>query len=59
MAIKVKTPLDDKIYYVVTNVVLGLIMLIVLLPLLNVVANSFSAPSAVVAGRVKFRPVDL
>ena len=58
MAIKVKTPLDDKIYYVVTNVVLGLIMLIVLLPLLNVVANSFSAPSAVVAGRVKFWPVD-
>ena len=32
--------------------------MIVLLPLLNVVANSFSAPSAVVAGRVKVWPVD-
>lgn len=58
MATKVKTPLDDKIYYVVTNVVLGLIMLIVLMPLINVIANSFSAPSAVVAGRVKFWPVE-
>ena len=58
MATKVKTPWDDKIYYVVTNVILGLIMLIVLMPLVNVVANSFSAPSAVVAGRVKFWPVD-
>lgn len=58
MATKVKTPLDDKIYYVVTNIVLGLIMLIVLMPLINVIANSFSAPSAVVAGRVKFWPVE-
>lgn len=58
MATKVKTPLDDKIYYVVTNIVLGLIMLIVLMPLINVIANSFSSPSAVVAGRVKFWPVE-
>lgn len=58
MVSRVKTPLDDKIYYVVTNVVLGLIMLIVLLPLINVVANSFSDPSAVVAGRVGFWPVE-
>ncbi len=58
MATKVKTPLDDKIYYTITNIMLGLITLIVLLPIINVIANSFSAPSAVVAGRVKFWPVD-
>ncbi|MBQ2956575.1 MAG: carbohydrate ABC transporter permease [Clostridia bacterium] len=58
MATKVKTPLDDKIYYIVTGVILFLITVIVLLPLVNVVANSFSEPAAVIAGRVKFWPVN-
>ena len=56
MATKVKTPVDDKIYYAVTGVILFLITMIVLLPLLNVVANSFSEPADVIAGRVKFWP---
>lgn len=56
MATKVKTPVDDKIYYVVTGVILFLITMIVLLPLLNVIANSFSEPADVIAGRVKFWP---
>ena len=58
MATKVKTPLDDKIYYIVTGIILFLITIIVLLPLVNVVANSFSEPAAVIAGRVKFWPVN-
>ena len=38
--------------------VLILILLIILLPIINIVASSFSAASAVSAGRVTFWPVD-
>lgn len=49
---------DDKIFYFVSEVVLGLLLIVVLVPLIHVVASSFSSPSAVVAGRVRLLPVD-
>jgi len=50
---------DDRIFHLATEIVLGLLTLIVFLPLLHVVSASFSAPAAVVAGRVTLWPVDL
>ena len=50
--------MGDRVYYIVSEVLLGILTLIVLLPLINVVANAFSEPADVVAGRVKFWPVN-
>lgn len=55
---RVRTSVGDRIYYIVSEVLLGILTLIVLLPLINVVANAFSEPADVVAGRVKFWPVN-
>lgn len=46
----------DKAFFGLNTVFLSLSLLVVLLPLLNVVAQSFSAPSEVIAGRVTFWP---
>jgi len=46
------------VFLVFAYMVLAVFFLAVFLPLLNVVANSFSAPAAVNAGRVTFWPVD-
>lgn len=48
----------DKVFYVITALAVGFFMLIVLLPLINIVASSFSSPAAVSAGRVLLWPVD-
>ena len=48
----------DRIYYAIVNVLLGVFTLIVLMPLLNVLASSFSSPEAVNYGWVLFWPVD-
>ena len=40
----IQVPRGDRIYYTVVNVILALFTLIVLLPLLNVLASSFSSP---------------
>ena len=37
----------DRIYYAIVNVLLGVFTIIVLMPLLNVLASSFSSPEAV------------
>ena len=55
---RVRTSMGDRVYYIVSEVLLGILTLIVLLPLINVVANAFSEPNDVVAGRVKFWPVN-
>lgn len=52
-----QTP-DDKVFYGVTNVLLLLLTLTVLYPLVYIVSSSFSAPSAVLAGRVVLWPVE-
>lgn len=54
----IQVPRGDRIYYTVVNVILALFTLIVLLPLLNVLASSFSSPEAVSFGYVLFWPVD-
>lgn len=51
-------PLDDKIFYIVVYVVLSIALVVTLVPLINIVAASFSAPSAVSAGKVLLWPVD-
>lgn len=48
----------DRIYYVVVDVSLGLFFLIILLPILNIVASSFSNAQIVNQGKVLFWPID-
>ena len=54
----IKVSRGDHVYYTIVNILLGLFTLIVLLPLINVVANSFSSQDAVAFGWVTFWPVD-
>ena len=54
---KIKTSRVDKIYYTLMNVFLFAFFMIILLPLLNVVASSFSNSVVVNQGRVLFWPV--
>ena len=54
----IKISAGDKVYYTVINILLGLFTLIVLMPLINVVANSFSSQDAVAFGWVTFWPVN-
>ncbi len=54
----IKISSGDKVYYTVTTLILGLFTLIILMPLINVVANSFSSQDAVAFGWVTFWPVN-
>jgi len=47
----------DRIFYIVINVILGLLLVITLYPLLYILASSFSSPSAVTTGKVVLWPV--
>lgn len=47
----------DKIFDIIIMVLMGLIALLFLLPLINVLASSFSSADAVVAGKVGLFPV--
>lgn len=55
---RIKTSKVDRIYYFCSNAFLLLFFLIILLPLINVVASSFSNSVAVNQGRVLFWPVE-
>lgn len=55
---KVRESPTDKVFLVAVYILLTTMLLVVLLPLLNIVANSFSDPAAVSSGRVLFWPVD-
>ena len=55
---QIATPKGDKIYYGLVNFFLILFFLIILLPLLNVVASSFSEARAVNQGKVLLWPVN-
>ena len=48
----------DKLFYFLDYTFLALIGLIILFPLLNVIAQAFSDPQSVLAGRVLFVPVN-
>lgn len=55
---RVRLSRQDKTYYGVVYTLVTLLTLIVLLPLINVLACSFSAPEAVSSGKVLLWPVD-
>jgi len=57
-AVKVREPLGDRIFMIVVRIMLGVALALVLLPLIYIVASSFSSPAAVNAGRVRFWPVE-
>ena len=54
----IKISVGDKAYYITVYSILGLFTLLIILPLVNVVANSFSSQDAVAFGWVTFWPVD-
>ena len=54
---RVRLSRQDKTYYGVVYTLVTLLTLIVLLPLINVLACSFSAPEAVASGKVLLWPV--
>ncbi len=53
-----KAPLSDKIFIVIDYVVMTLIMFIIAIPVLHILAASFSSSQAVVTGKVFIFPVD-
>ncbi len=54
----ISTCRSDTIFYAVVNVIMVIVLAIVLLPMLNVIASSFSSGKAVAGGRVGLWPVD-
>jgi putative aldouronate transport system permease protein len=50
---------SDRVFYCVNGSLIILLTLIVLLPLINILASSFSAPAAVSAGKVLLWPIDI
>lgn len=55
---RVRDSAVDRAFMVSIYLLLGVFLLVVLLPLLNILASSFSSPGAVSSGRVLFWPVD-
>ncbi|MHC5794634.1 carbohydrate ABC transporter permease [Lacisediminihabitans sp. FW035] len=55
---KIKETLRDRIFLIGIYVLLTVFLLIVLLPLMYILASSFSSPAAVSSGRVGLWPVD-
>ena len=58
-AAKIKLLRQDRRFYFCVNVVLTLLVITIIYPIVLVISSSFSAPSAVYAGRVFLWPVDL
>lgn len=56
--VKVREPFGDRVFMIVVRIMLGVALALVLLPLIYIVASSFSSPAAVNAGRVRFWPVE-
>lgn len=54
---RIKTSRSDRVYYLINNILLGIFFLIILIPLINVVACSFSDSFAVNSGQVFLWPV--
>ena len=56
--VKVRDSLTDRMFMIAIGILLLTITAIVLIPLIYVVASSFSSPQAVVSGQVSLWPVD-
>lgn len=54
---KINTSAGDKVYYLLVNIILGIFLVLVMFPLLNVLACSFSSADEVTAGHVYIWPV--
>ena len=54
-----KDTLGDKIFHIITYIILGLLALIILYPVYFIIIASISDPDAVLAGKVVLYPVDL
>ena len=50
--------INDRIFYFVIILLTGIFAMVILIPLVNIVACSFSSPEAVMNGRVRLWPVD-
>jgi ABC-type glycerol-3-phosphate transport system permease component len=57
-ATKIREPFRDRLSLIVITVMLVVLLALVLLPLIYILASSFSSPEAVNAGRVRLWPVD-
>jgi ABC-type glycerol-3-phosphate transport system permease component len=57
-ATKIREPFRDRVFLVVVTIMLTVMLALVLLPLIYIVASSFSSAAAVSAGRVSFWPVE-
>jgi putative aldouronate transport system permease protein len=55
---RIKDPLVDRVFMVAVYILLTTAVVIVLVPLLYIVASSFSSPEAVSSGQVTLWPVD-
>lgn len=57
--IAIKDTMGDKVFHIITYIILGLLALIILYPVYFIVIASISDPDAVLAGKVVFYPVDI
>ena len=55
---KMSVTRGDKVFYIINNIILALVIVVVALPILNVIANSLSSGDAVASGKVTFWPVE-
>lgn len=55
---RIREPFGDRVFLIVVTLMLSVLTLLVLMPLVYIVASSFSSASAVSAGRVVFWPVE-
>lgn len=57
--VAIKDTVGDKVFHIITYIVLGLLALIILYPVYFIVIASISDPDAVLAGKVVFLPVGI
>ncbi|GIM97507.1 sugar ABC transporter permease [Paractinoplanes toevensis] len=55
---KIREPFGDRVFLIIVKIMLVVALILVLMPLIYIVASSFSSPEAVNAGQVGFWPVD-
>jgi putative aldouronate transport system permease protein len=56
---RIRDSLPDRVFMVISYALLTFILLLIVYPLIYVISSSFSAPSAVMTGKVWLYPVDL
>jgi putative aldouronate transport system permease protein len=55
---KIAVTTGDRIFYFINNLILVFVIIAVVTPIINVIANAFSSGDAVASGKVTFWPVD-